>query len=56
MMDLFVGELEKLLGFRKTEVNIADRWTECPPPEADGKSLNDYVDKVCIVILTCDTH
>lgn len=46
MIDEYVGTLEKLLGVQKTEFSIADRWSQCPPPEADGKPIKEFLNTV----------
>jgi hypothetical protein len=47
MVDEFVSVLEKFLGTKRLEFSIAERWAQCPPPEAGGKPLKQYVAKVC---------
>lgn len=46
MVDEFVGVLETFLGTKRIEFRIADRWDACPPPQANGKSLKEYLAKV----------
>ena len=47
MVDDFVGVLEDFLGTKKIEFSIAERWDKCPPAEAQGKPLKQYLAKVC---------
>ncbi|KAI1357319.1 putative amidase [Xylaria arbuscula] len=45
MVDKFIGALERLLGTKRVEFSIAERWSQCPPEQARGKSLKDYLPK-----------
>ena len=46
MVEDFISVLEKFLGTKRTEFRIADRWEKCPPNEAEGKPLKEYLAKV----------
>ncbi|KAJ2977834.1 hypothetical protein NUW58_g7686 [Xylaria curta] len=46
IMGSFTSILENFLGVRRTEFSLADRWTESPPPEAEGKALQEYMNRV----------
>lgn len=48
-MESFISTLENFLGVKKTDFSLADRWTESPPPEAEGRTLAEYMIRVeCI--------
>ena len=47
--------LEEYLGVRKTDFSIAERWTHCPPDEAEGKGIEEYIEKVACIILSLDS-
>jgi hypothetical protein len=49
MTELFVRELENFIGVKRTEISISGRWDECPPVEANGRSMAEYLDKVFIL-------
>ena len=42
MIEEFVRSLERVLEVTRTEVSIAERWSQCPPEEAGDKSIQDY--------------
>jgi hypothetical protein len=42
----FVKAIEDFMGVEATEINIAERWMQCPPPEAEGKSVKEFLTKV----------
>lgn len=46
MVEEFIGVLESFLGTKRVEFSIADRWSQCPPDAAQGKSLKEYLPKV----------
>lgn len=46
MVDEFISVLEKFLGTKRLEFSLAERWAQCPPVEAGGKPLKEYVAKV----------
>lgn len=46
MVDEFFGVLESFLGTKRVEISLAERWDQCPPPEANGKPLKQYLSKV----------
>lgn len=52
MVNEYVVILEAFLGVKKTEFSLVERWAQCPPPEAEGKSLKDYLNKVVVVSKT----
>ncbi|KAK6527768.1 hypothetical protein TWF694_004748 [Orbilia ellipsospora] len=43
MIEEFVSVLEKFLGVKRVEINMAERWDKCPPAAANGKSLKEYL-------------
>ncbi|KAL4936545.1 amidase signature domain-containing protein [Aspergillus oleicola] len=45
MVEEFIGVLEDFLGTKRVEISLAERWEKCPPPEANGKSLKQYLPK-----------
>ncbi|KAI0867911.1 putative amidase [Hypoxylon argillaceum] len=45
MVEEFIGALESLLGTKRVEFSIAERWSQCPPEAAQGKSLMEYLPK-----------
>ncbi|KAH8759977.1 amidase signature domain-containing protein [Diaporthe sp. PMI_573] len=45
MVDDLIGILENFLGTKRVEISLAERWEQCPPPEANGKSLRPYLSK-----------
>ncbi|KAK9769981.1 putative Amidase [Seiridium cardinale] len=45
MVDEFISVLGKFLGTERVEFSIAERWSQCPPPEAKGKTLKEYLAK-----------
>lgn len=45
MVNELVITLENFLGVRKTEFSFAERWSQCPPSVAKGKSLKDFLSK-----------
>lgn len=56
MVNEFVQSLEVLLGVKKTEISIAERWSQCPPGEAGQKSIRDYLDKVFALPRSIELH
>ncbi|KAK3933866.1 amidase signature domain-containing protein, partial [Diplogelasinospora grovesii] len=44
LIDKWMKTLE-LMGFERTNFSIAERWNQCPPPEANGKSIREYLNK-----------
>ena len=48
----FLGDLESYLGVKATETSIADRWNKCPPPEANGKTIQEFLNKVLSHLLS----
>lgn len=57
MVEEFIGALESLLGTKRVEFSIAERWSQCPPEAAQGKSLMEYLPKVGDVSNTdCTEH
>lgn len=47
MADEFVGVFENFLGTKRVEISLAEIWNQCPPSEASGKPLKEYLSKVC---------
>ncbi|KAI1151518.1 amidase signature enzyme [Nemania diffusa] len=45
IVESFISILEDFLSVRRTEFSLADRWTDSPPPEAEGKSLAKYMNR-----------
>ncbi|KAF2240819.1 putative amidase [Trematosphaeria pertusa] len=45
MVEELISILEKFLGTQRVEFSIADRWAQCPPEEASGKTLKEYLAK-----------
>ena len=54
MVDDFISILEALLGTKRVEFSIAERWANCPPPEAQGKSLKEHLPKVRISVFRAE--
>jgi hypothetical protein len=46
MVDEFTSVLEKFLGTKRLDFSIAERWEQCPPAAAKGKTLKEYTAKV----------
>lgn len=46
IIDEYVRVLEDILGVKKTEFSIAERWRQDLPPEAHGKSIQAYIETV----------
>ena len=51
IVDEFVGVLESFLGTKRVEISLAERWEKCPPLEANGKPLKQYLSKVGIQVI-----
>ncbi|KAI1109788.1 putative amidase [Nemania sp. NC0429] len=49
MVDDFISALERFLGTNRVEFSIAERWSQCPPEEAKGKSLKEYLPKLSVI-------
>ncbi|KAJ5480157.1 hypothetical protein N7530_005666 [Penicillium desertorum] len=45
MVDELVGVLESFLGTKRVNISLAERWEQCPPSEANGKPLKQYLSK-----------
>ncbi|KAI1122276.1 amidase signature domain-containing protein [Nemania abortiva] len=45
IVESFILILENFLGVRKTEFSLAGRWADSPPPEAEGKTLAEYMNR-----------
>ncbi|KAJ0123645.1 amidase [Diaporthe amygdali] len=45
LIDDFVKLLEAHLGVERTNISLAERWAQCPPPESKGKDLKTYIEK-----------
>ncbi|KAI4231268.1 MAG: hypothetical protein LQ349_005714 [Xanthoria aureola] len=43
LLENYVCVLENHLKTSRTDFSLIDRWARCPPAEAEGKSLNDYL-------------
>ena len=46
MVDSFVTVLEAFLGVKAVRFSLAERWRQCPPSEAGGRSITDYLAQV----------
>lgn len=51
MVDDLIGILESFLGTKRVEISLAEKWQQCPPHEANGKSLTTYLAKVMMEIV-----
>ncbi|KAK0512827.1 hypothetical protein JMJ35_004844 [Cladonia borealis] len=47
IIDHFVTDLESSLGVRQTRISFASLWDASPPKEANGQSLQEYMEKAC---------
>ncbi|KAK5079669.1 hypothetical protein LTR70_005984 [Exophiala xenobiotica] len=56
MVNEYVAVLEAFLGVKKTEFSLVERWAQYPPPEAEGKSLKDYLNKAAFAIQCHDYY
>ncbi|KAJ5160568.1 uncharacterized protein N7482_007572 [Penicillium canariense] len=45
MVEEFIEVLEDFLGTKRVEISLAERWEQCPPSEANGKPLKEYLSK-----------
>ncbi|KAI0517462.1 putative amidase [Xylaria bambusicola] len=45
LVEGFVSDLESYLGVHVTRMSIAERWKDCPPGEAAGKTIQEFIDK-----------
>lgn len=45
MVDEFIRVLENFLGTKRVEFSIAERWEKCPPPQANGVPMKQYLTK-----------
>lgn len=50
MVDEFVEMSEAHMGIKRTRFSFVERWAQCPPPEAKGKSLKNYLAKVRLLL------
>ena len=46
MVDDYVNILENYLGVKRTTFSFVERWSQCPPEEAGGKPLKEFLSKV----------
>lgn len=46
MVDGYVDVLESYLGVKTTTFSFLERWSQCPPEEAGGKPLQQFLSKV----------
>lgn len=46
MVDSFVAVLEEFLGVKAIRFSLAERWRQCPPPEAGDRSITEYLAQV----------
>ena len=44
----YISVLEDFLGVKRTSFSFAETWAQCPPKEAKGKPLLEYLEKVTI--------
>jgi hypothetical protein len=49
MTEEFISILEDFLGVKRTQFSIAGKWAQCPPKEAKGKPLLEYLEKVMLL-------
>ncbi|KAJ3580057.1 hypothetical protein NPX13_g506 [Xylaria arbuscula] len=45
LVERFVSDLKSYLGVKVTRMSIAERWKNCPPAEAAGKTIQEFIDK-----------
>ncbi|PVH71861.1 putative amidase [Cadophora sp. DSE1049] len=45
IVEEYVTVLENFLDVKRIEFIIADRWAQCPPAEAEGKPLKEFLNK-----------
>lgn len=50
MTEQFLAILESHLGIQHTKISLAEQWKDSPPPEAEGKSIEDYLVMVCALV------
>ncbi|KAL8793565.1 MAG: hypothetical protein Q9195_003827 [Heterodermia aff. obscurata] len=50
MVDDFVTALEKFLGVKAVKFSLAERWRQCPPSEAGGRSITEYLAQSAMVV------
>lgn len=55
LMEEFVTVFEQYLNIKRTEVNLAKKWEEDPPPSAAGQTLQQYIAKVgaLMILFVC---
>ena len=46
VIEAYLQALEQTLDVKRTEISIAQRWSQCPPEESNGKTIREYLDKV----------
>ena len=46
MVDDYVDVLESYLEVKRTTFSFVERWSLCPPEEAGGKPLKEFLAKV----------
>lgn len=46
MVNDYVNVLESYLGVKRTTFSFVERWSQCPPEEAGGKPLKEFLSKV----------
>lgn len=49
MVDDYVHVLESYLDVKRTTFSFVERWSQCPPEEAGGKPLKEFLTKVSFV-------
>ena len=55
MVDEYVVVLESYLGVERITFTLIERWSQCPPEEARGNSLEEFLFKVSILEIL-NTH
>lgn len=44
--DEFVKHLEGYLEVERSVISISERWSKCPPTQANGRSIREFLEKV----------
>ncbi|KAI0199400.1 putative amidase [Astrocystis sublimbata] len=56
MSEEFIAIVEKFLGIKKTPISITDTWASNPPEEANGKTLQEYLEMSAVWPMYYDTY
>ena len=46
IIESFVENLEAVLGIKRTEISIQDKWSQCPPEGVNERDMTVYLEKV----------